>query len=81
MTPSRDATSITVQWQRPDPPQGIIIAYYVLYVKVTQEGDSYPREMETVTDGLDQETLQLELTGLESDANFSIQVQPLNFNN
>ncbi|XP_071799173.1 receptor-type tyrosine-protein phosphatase T-like [Asterias amurensis] len=74
-TPSGDATSITVEWHRPDPPHGIIIAYYVWYSMVTQDGLSDPGQSETVTDGLDQNVLQLVLTGLESNANFSIKVQ------
>ncbi|XP_038066610.1 receptor-type tyrosine-protein phosphatase F-like [Patiria miniata] len=70
-TPSGDATSITVQWPRPDPPYGIIIAYYVVYGIVSQGNQSTLQ----VTEGLNDTVVEVELTGLVADSNYSIQVQ------
>ncbi len=34
--PSADSQSITVQWSPPDPPQGNITAYYIIYWKTSK---------------------------------------------
>ena len=68
-TPIGDATSITVRWQRPDPPNGIIIAYYIQYGIISQDNQTVK-----VTEGLNDTVLEFELTGLVADSNYSIRV-------
>ncbi|XP_038068352.1 uncharacterized protein LOC119737808 [Patiria miniata] len=69
-TPSGNATSTTVQWPRPDH-NGIIIAYYVVYGIVSQGNQSTLQ----VTEGLNDTAIEVELTGLVTDSNYSIQIQ------
>ncbi|XP_022097109.1 insulin-like growth factor 1 receptor [Acanthaster planci] len=69
-TPSGNATSITVRWRRPDPPHGIIIAYYIRYGIVLQGNEEVK-----VTEALNDTVLEFVLTGLVADSNYSMQVQ------
>ena len=71
-SPSADSTSITVRFERPDPPNGIIVAYHIQFFIVGQEPET--SQMVNVTQDLNSTVLHRVLTGLEPDSNYSVRV-------
>ncbi|XP_038066685.1 receptor-type tyrosine-protein phosphatase F-like [Patiria miniata] len=62
-----DDVSITLQWSEPDPPQGIITNYNIRYWRSGQSETNMPID--------DVEQLMHEITGLETNTTYFLQVQ------
>ena len=71
-SPSADATSITIRWQRPEPPNDVTVAYHIYFFIVSRESET--SQMLNVVANLNQTVLSQVLTGLEPYSNYSVQV-------
>ena len=83
-SPASDQESITVEWQSPNPPEGRIIRYYVIYWETAEDDTTFTNDSIECTNGICDDLeyrFSYTIANLKADTNYSIQVgqSPTNY--